>query len=151
MLAQWVRLGRVVLETLPPVESVTSAIEFAKLADMCGVIGMESLMAEYIKSTIIVNPGPYDCNTRTTTRHTHYITLEHIISAAFLPDGHPVRNVSALATVEGYLNCNNHKFSKGSSKVPSFSADLLVAVKTTLKSMRCDDLSVTFTEPISGE
>jgi hypothetical protein len=75
----------------------------------------------------------------------------YIISAAFLPDGHLVRNVLALATVEGYLNCDDHKFSKGSSKVPSFSADLLVAVKTTLKSMRRGDSSVTFTEPISGE
>ncbi|KFZ24542.1 hypothetical protein V502_00979 [Pseudogymnoascus sp. VKM F-4520 (FW-2644)] len=151
MLAQWVCVGRVVLGTLPPAESITSAIEFARLADMCGVVGVESLMAEVIKSTIIDNPGPYELDAGSTNRHTHYITLEHIISAAFLPDGHPVRNVLALATVEGYLNWDDHKFSDGSSKVPSFSTDLLVAVKTTLRSMSRGDYSVTFTEPISGE
>ncbi|KAL5344258.1 hypothetical protein ACLOAV_010762 [Pseudogymnoascus australis] len=151
MLAQWVCLGRVVAGTLPPGESITSAIEFARLADMCGVVGMESRMAEYIKSTIIDNPGPYDFETGTTNSHTHFITLENIISAAFLPDGHPVRNVLALATVEGYLNCENHKFSKESSKVPSFSADLLAAVKTTLKTMRRGEYSVTFTEPFNGK
>ncbi|KFX85970.1 hypothetical protein V490_09295 [Pseudogymnoascus sp. VKM F-3557] len=151
MLAQWVCLGRVVLGALPAGESITSAIEFARLADMCGVTGIESLMEEVIRSTIIDNPGPYDLVARTTNRHTHYITLDHIISAAFLPDGHPVRNVLALATVEGYLNWDNHKFSNGSSKIPSFSTDLLFAVKTTLNSMRHGNFGVTFTEPISGE
>ncbi|KFY69217.1 hypothetical protein V496_00426 [Pseudogymnoascus sp. VKM F-4515 (FW-2607)] len=151
MLAQWVCVGRVVLGMLPLAESITSAIEFARLADMCGVVGVESLMAEVIKSTIIDNPGPYELYAGSTNSHTHYITLEHIISAAFLPDGHPVRNVLALATVEGYLNWDDHKFSDGSSQVPSFSTDLLVAVKTALRSMSRGDNSVTFTEPISGE
>lgn len=105
-------------------EAITSAIEFARLADMCGIAGMESLMAEYIMSIIVANPGPFDLDTGITNRHTNYITSEHIILAACLPEGHLVRSVLAMAAVEGYLNCDNHKFSNESSEVPSFSADL---------------------------
>lgn len=49
MLVQWVCLGRVVFGESTPEEAITTAIEFARLADMCHITGMESLMAEHIK------------------------------------------------------------------------------------------------------
>jgi len=55
MLVQWVCLGRVVFGEYTPDVSITTAIEFARLADMCCVTGMESPMAELIKAIILVN------------------------------------------------------------------------------------------------
>jgi hypothetical protein len=40
--------------------AITTAIEFARLADMCRITGMESLMAEYIKAIILANPALED-------------------------------------------------------------------------------------------
>jgi hypothetical protein len=58
MLVQWVCLGRVVFGGSAPEEAITTAIEFTRLADMCGVTGMESLIAEHIKAIILANPAP---------------------------------------------------------------------------------------------
>lgn len=58
MLVQWVCLGRVVFGGSAPEEAITTAIEFTRLADMCGVTGMESLIAEHIKAIIPANPAP---------------------------------------------------------------------------------------------
>ena len=44
MLIQWVCLGRVVFRECAPDLAITMAIEFARLADMCRITGMESLM-----------------------------------------------------------------------------------------------------------
>ena len=40
MLMQWVCLGRVVFGKSAPEQAITTAIEFARLTDMCGVTGM---------------------------------------------------------------------------------------------------------------
>jgi hypothetical protein len=48
MLVQWVCLGRVVFRECAPDVAITTAIEFARLADMCRITGMESLMASAI-------------------------------------------------------------------------------------------------------
>ncbi len=46
MLVQLVCLGRVVFGESTPEEAITTAIEFARLADMCGITGKESLMGD---------------------------------------------------------------------------------------------------------
>ncbi|PMD31936.1 hypothetical protein L207DRAFT_519232, partial [Hyaloscypha variabilis F] len=105
MLVQWVCLGRVVFGESTLEETITTAIEFARLADMCRVTGMESLMAERIKAIILANPGPEDPEWlgRAPDTNTFYLMSQHITSAVALPEGHPVRAILAAATVEGCL------------------------------------------------
>jgi len=85
-----------------PDVSITTAIEFARLADMRRVTSMESLMAERIKA--IANPAPEDPEWpgwRAPDTNTFCLTSQHITSACALPQGHPVRAILAAATVEG--------------------------------------------------
>lgn len=42
LLVQWLYVGRVIFDELPLEETVTTTIEFVRLADMCKVTGMES-------------------------------------------------------------------------------------------------------------
>ena len=157
MLVQWVCLGRVMFGECAPDVSITTAIEFARLADMCRVTGMESLMAEHIKATILANPAPEDwkwCGARPPDIHTHCLTSKHITSAVALPEGHPVRMILAAATVEGFLRGHNYKFEKEASSVPNFSTDLLKAVRATLGTMVETSIkygATAFADPISGE
>jgi hypothetical protein len=58
MLVQWLYLGRVLFNESTPTENITAAIEFVRLADMCDVTRMETLMAEHIKAIILANPAP---------------------------------------------------------------------------------------------
>ena len=60
MLVQWVCLGRIVFRKCTTDVAITTAIKFARLADMYGIICMESLMAEHIKAIILANPPLYD-------------------------------------------------------------------------------------------
>lgn len=130
-------LGRVIFGELKPEEAITATIEFVRFADMCGVTGMETLMAEHIKAIIIANPPPHgEGGKGDPDAHTYCLTSQNIISAAFLPKGHPVRAMLAMASVEGYLRHDNHKFLRESQEVPSFSADLLNSVKATLKTLQ---------------
>jgi hypothetical protein len=55
ILVQWVCLGRVVFRECAPDVAITTAIEFARLADVCRITGMESLMAEHIKTIILAS------------------------------------------------------------------------------------------------
>jgi hypothetical protein len=57
MLARWLLLGRVVFGKSTPEDTITAIIEFIRLADMCSVTGMESLMAEHIQSAGVINMG----------------------------------------------------------------------------------------------
>ena len=162
LLVQWIYLGRVIFGKLEPAEAISATIEFARIADMCAVTGMESLMAERIKAIIIANParttdeiyneapGPLECN------NTYCLTSEHISSAADLPDGHPVRQILATAAVKGYLLHDDHKFSKEMREVHNFSVDLLKAVKATLKNLRPanmyhSDQNIIVRDPLRGE
>lgn len=148
LLVQWLYLGRVIFGKLTPEETITAAIEFVRFADMCGVTGMETLMAEHIKAIIIANPAP---SPRKSDTNTYYLTSKHIISAASLPEEHPVRSILAAAAVKGYLRDDNYRFQKETQEVPNFSADLLKAVKATLKSLTITHSSITVKDPVSGE
>jgi hypothetical protein len=147
-------LGRVNFGELAPEEAITATIGFVRLADMCGVTGMEIPMAERIKAIIIGNPGPPYEGMGDPDTNTYCLTSQHITSAAFLPEGHPVRGILAAAAVEGYLRNDYPKFLREAQEVPNFSFDLLKSVKATLKTLSFDDYSrksITFKDPISGE
>ncbi|KFY84307.1 hypothetical protein V500_09422 [Pseudogymnoascus sp. VKM F-4518 (FW-2643)] len=163
MLAQWLCIGRVVFKgstsknptseestakESTPEESIAAAIEFSRLADMCGIIGTEAQAAAHIKDTILASLT----TSRNPDKNTCHITSAHIISAAHLPRGHAVRQILAKASVEGYLNLQHHKFSEEAQCVASFSADLLIAVRETMRSIRVNGSSgIEFEEPISGK
>jgi hypothetical protein len=155
LLVQWIYLGRVIFGELKPEEVITATIEFVRFADMCGVTGMETLMAERIKAIIIANPtSTIGYSTRDPDTNTYCLISQHIKSAAFLPKGHLVRSTLAMAAVEGYLRHDNYKFLRETQEIPSFSIDLLKSVKATLKTLRVDGIhgkSVTCKDPLSGQ
>ncbi|OBT60688.1 hypothetical protein VE03_09991 [Pseudogymnoascus sp. 23342-1-I1] len=158
MLAQWLCIGRIVFkeytsevstpEASTQEESITAAIEFSRLADMYGIIGMESRVAAHIRDIILSSPPPLSWNLE---KNTHYITSGHIISASHLPQGHAVREVLAMASVEGYMLFDHHKFSEEAQCVANFSADLLKAVKETMNSIHHNRYRVEFKNPVSGK
>ncbi|KFY53479.1 hypothetical protein V496_07539 [Pseudogymnoascus sp. VKM F-4515 (FW-2607)] len=166
MLAQWLCIGRVVfkeytsgkftpgkatLKESAPEESIAAVIEFSRLADMCGIIGMEAHAAAHIRDIILTGHTPVSMS-KSLEKNTHYITSAHIISAAHLPRGHAVRRVLAMTSVEGYLQLRHHKFSEEAQGVASFSADLLIAVRETIRSIRVNpNFAIEFEEPISGK
>lgn len=154
MLVQWVCLGRVVFGECAPDVSITTATEFARLADMCGITGMESLMAEHIKAIVLANPSPEGWKWekgRAPDTNTRCLTSQHITSAAALPEGHPVRAILAMAAVEGCLRQHNYQFESDTSKVPEFATDLLKAIRATIESLVIDFNEILFEEPVSGE
>ncbi|RJE19205.1 hypothetical protein PHISCL_08461 [Aspergillus sclerotialis] len=159
-LLQWLYLGRVTFAPKDPSEEISAVIEFARLADMCDVTGMEETMAQHIKEIIIANPGPRDdweswergerghtvkwndhdyldaVDEAYVDINTHCLTSEHINSATCLPTGHPVRHILAAAAVEGYLSFGNHKFRKLTHENLKFAADLLHVLQLTLKQIK---------------
>ncbi len=149
MLVQWVCLGRVVFVESAPDVSITTAIEFARLADMCYITGMESTIAKHIKAIILANQGEKDWvydKARAPDTNTRCLTSQHITSAVALPEGHPVRAILAAAAAEGCLRLHNYRFDSEAANTPGFSADLLKAVRATLESINTES---TFEDPIS--
>jgi hypothetical protein len=136
-----------------PDVAITMAIEFARLADMCHITGMESLMAEHIRAIILANPAPEDPEWpgwRAPNTNTHNLTSQHITSAVALPEGHPMRAILAAATVEGCLRQYHYKFEREASSVFEFSADLLKAVRAAIENTTIEYNVTTFEDPISG-
>jgi BTB/POZ domain len=148
LLVQWLYLGRVLLGNLTPKHAIAAVIEFVRIADMCGVTGMESIMAEQIKAIILANPAPSGSNLDS---NTYCIDSSHIISAASLPDGHTVRKVLAAAVAGAFFEDGNHKFKKEVKEVANFASDLLEAVRDILKSYRAQRPSACVTDPLSGK
>lgn len=106
-------------------------MELAWLADKYNIAGLEAELAQYIKGMIIANPYP-DHRDDPTDLHTHWLTLDHILSAAVLPRENPVRRALAAASVRGYLRSEKHKFAEETQTYPSFGADLLREVRLAL-------------------
>jgi hypothetical protein len=87
-------------------------IEFVRLA-------IETLIAEYIKATILANPPPEnslfkqgrDLDTNTYALVFHCITL-----VALFPNGHLIRKVLATVAVKGHIQRNSHKRLKRNSR-----------------------------------
>jgi len=154
ILVQWLWLGRVVFGESTPEEAITAAIEFVRLADMCGITGVESFMAEHIREVIRVNIPPANIcfeGDRDPQRNTYYLSSQHIASVASLPKGHPVRSMIAMAAVEGYFLQDNFKFLEEAGRLHNFSFDLLQEVKSTLKTLTHGKQHTTVKDPFSGE
>lgn len=113
---------------------------------------MESQMARYIKDILVANPDPRsdDFFVRHIDTNTYCLTRQHIIWATFLPPGHLVRCILAAASVEGYLRDENYKFVKETHEYPTFAADLLQEVRSTLSGLKVVHRTSTFEDPISG-
>jgi hypothetical protein len=139
-------LGQINWGDMDVADMISAVIEFVRIADMCGVTGMANSMAEHIRTTILSESPPYayqfDSNT-------YLIEPRHIVSAAQLPDGHPVRRILATATVRGYFREDKHKFFKEAKEIPNFASDLLEAVKETLKTILPGDYKASLTDPFS--
>jgi hypothetical protein len=83
MLLQWVCQNRLVFGDLPPAEATTASIEFARLANMCNIAGMDSLMAKQIKQIILATKLPEDDLFETPLdKNTYHLTFEHINSGS---------------------------------------------------------------------
>jgi BTB/POZ domain len=144
VLIQWLYTGHINLGKLLPAEEVAAIIEFARFNDMCGIPDIGALLAGRIESIILKNPAP-----GTSGSNTWCLEPEHIRSAVLLPTGHPVRGLLANAAVDGYIRQHNHKFAREAREVPGFSADLLDAVRTTIRGMGCPKCKFSFIDPIT--
>ncbi|KAJ5993285.1 hypothetical protein N7451_009009 [Penicillium sp. IBT 35674x] len=147
-LAQWVYTRVVKFDIKEPVEHISAAMEFVRLADKYNIVGLEDPMAQYIKAIIIDNPHQVfdhiDANT-------HNLTEDQIISAAVLHRNHPVRRLLAKASVAGFLQSGNYQFGLLSEQCPSFAIDLLYEVRDALDSLRPRGKPKSmFKDPISG-
>lgn len=149
LLVQWIYQGQVLIDDSDASESISTAIEFARLADMYQVTGMERPMAEHIKKQMLRGPPPfshYDFDS-----NTYYTDPGHITSAVQLPSGHPVREILATASVRDYFRHPVHKFVKECEETPGFAWDLLQAVKAALDTLNKGNYKVSVTNPLSGE
>jgi hypothetical protein len=116
---QWLRPGQVIFLELGPEEAITTTILFVRIADMCGVTGMEALMAERIKGIVMVHRAVKNVFVGGGHLNTRCLTTQHIVSAALLPKGHPVHSMIASAAVAGYLQEDKHKFAKDADTFPT--------------------------------
>ena len=151
MLVQWVCHNRIVLGDLPTTEAIDAIIEFARLADMYIIKGLESSMANNLKQIILADKtiqnsvfaNPPDQNT-------YHLTLEHIRAGVLLPEGHAVRKVLASAAVKGYLLRDRRQFFQDIQSLPDFAVDLLGEVGVALHSLELEKRGMSFKDPLSG-
>lgn len=149
-LFQWLYQRVVIFEIEDPGERISAAMELARLADKYDINGLEDTNAQYIKDILISNPHPKNKNSwRSVDSNTYFLKYEHIVSATQLPQKHPVRSVLAAASVEGYLRSRVHKVHEETQAYPSFGADLLREMTSTLHKVQ-PLKQVTFEDPISG-
>jgi len=151
LLVKWLVVGQVEFEDLKPSEAITAIIEFSRMADMCGVSGMEGVMAERIKTIIVDNPPDDNVFVERLEANTYHLTPQHIESAAELPNGHAIRDMLASAAVKGFLRQTKHKFRDQADNNQDFAADLLKAVVSCLESLEISRNSTSVMDPISGE
>jgi hypothetical protein len=108
-------------------------------------------MAQYINRILVPNPHPQTNDFwQQVDTNTYWLTPDHIISATFLPRGHPVRRTLAAASVRGYLQSDVHKFAEETQMYPTVGADLLREVRSALNGLK-PTMGSTFEDPISGK
>lgn len=180
LLLQYLYTGRVNFCETTPEEGVTIAIEFARLADMCGVVGMESFAADHVKTMVlqyrkdpITSPiashsrDQYSDNQNNNTesptldrlqpsKPPHFPTIAHIHAITCLPKGHRVRSMIARAIVERYFNSDLAELESEMAQLPGFAEDLLKAVSMVVSSIADEyasgqDWRISFIDPLSGE
>jgi hypothetical protein len=109
-LIQWLYIGQICFE--PPIlirlivekqKAITSIVEFLRIADMCGVNGMELDMAHQI-SCIITSILPDDLtNGALGDEMNPLVTPHHTGVTLLLPDHHPVRELVVNEAIEEYI------------------------------------------------
>ncbi|KAF4627603.1 hypothetical protein G7Y89_g10550 [Cudoniella acicularis] len=163
LLVQWMFVGMVIFPSLDtPEEEVSLAIEFARLADMCGVAGTEPTAVWQIKRAILRHPAstPQTFHSfgalRDKDSNTYCLTPEHLELAAELPENHPVRKILADASIEGYIRRSGPskaKFWNEMLTIPSYGVDVLRQTHEALRTVRIIFLEgnkVLFQDPITG-
>ncbi|CAG8096020.1 unnamed protein product [Penicillium olsonii] len=151
-LIQWLYHRTISFGIEDPGEHISAAMELARLADKYDIIGLENIMAQYIRNILKRNPHPDSTKFhRKVDTNTFYLIPEHIASATLLPRGHPVRSVLAAASVEGFLRSKRHKFSEEVHAYPSFGVDLLLETRLVLYKVEESHRTGTFEDPISGQ
>ncbi|PMD65277.1 uncharacterized protein K444DRAFT_519241, partial [Hyaloscypha bicolor E] len=148
LLVQWIYIGRVIFDELPPEEAVTTTIEFVRLTDIYKVTGMESLMAKRIKALIVSNPSLTKAREKKPATNIHCLISKHIISGVLLPKGHPVRSILALAAVPGYLSRDDYL--SEALEIPDFAVNLLHQVRAAINSFEFTGSGVTFLNTLSN-
>ncbi|KAG4425810.1 hypothetical protein IFR04_001017 [Cadophora malorum] len=149
MLTQWLYKGRIVFGELSSLETITAILEFVRLADMCGISGVESPMAAHITRLILV--GDFDRALQHSDSEPWCFQVQHVTSAAALPKGHLVRSTLAAAAVKAYFHFQDRRFVDKAEEFPDFAVDVLVAMKATFNSFALHKRSVTCKDPISGD
>jgi hypothetical protein len=135
MLVQWVCYNRIVFGDLPSTEAITALIEFARLADMYNIMGLESSMANHIKQIILADKTVQNSVFVTPPdQNPYHLTVEHIHADLLLPKEHPLRKMLVSAVVKGYLR-DHRQFFQDVQSLPDFVVDLLGEVKVTLDSL----------------
>lgn len=153
-LIQWLYMGQVkfhMKDLEDPRQQISAVIEFVRLADMCGVTGMETPMAEQIEKTLLANPASKVDWEPTADSNTHCVLAEHISSAEYLSMGHPVRRVLAKATIDGFLRSRKHKFAPETRSCPKFASDLLHEVEKVLETLQYMNDRVSFRDPLTQD
>ncbi|EPS34001.1 hypothetical protein PDE_08963 [Penicillium oxalicum 114-2] len=147
-LLQWIYHKRYFVNKKQPAqEQISSAIELARLADMCMVSGLGLHLAQCIKDVLVANPDPDIGLMRNANKNVFALTGNHIRMAGCLPTGHAVRSMIASASVEGFLGRGNFKFASEAREYPTFASDLLFEVKKALVTMKWK--SAEFLDPIT--
>ena len=150
-MVQWLLIGQINFGHVSPEQGATDAVEFARLADMLEVFGMENLTAQRIESIIKSEQEISEALPSPINRNTLHIHHEHIVSGIRLPGGHPVRRALTRATVEGLLQSESHKFAEQIEHHTDFALDVLRELQATLESFTCDKRRIYFEDPIRGD
>lgn len=129
----------------PSDQQIAAAIELAQLAEMCGIPdGLDAEMAEYIKNVLDDAFYPQQ-------PHTHNVTEGHIVAAGYLPEGHAVRRMLAVAAIRGFLLREGENVERWAREYPTFGAELLLEVRHVLDSLSVENYCVVAEDPITGD
>lgn len=154
-LIQWIYTARIKFNTedvKSPTRHISAILEFVRLADMRAMTGMESQMARAIEDILRCNLARLEFSASDISLNTHFIVIEHILSAELLPTAHPVRRVLAQASVDGYLRSREtFKFGPQLQTCPKFAADLLEEVGQALDKTRFIRGRFCFQDPMTKD
>jgi hypothetical protein len=138
-LLQYLVLGKIVQQGEAKPEEIGHIIEFMRLADMCGVVGVEEVMSARLKDIIMKNSVYYHSTGWGTQRGQEdveippIVTIKHISAAANIPPGNLIRRVFVEAAVHDFFQCTKVQFwKKTCQEIPSFGLDLLEAARDTM-------------------
>lgn len=136
-LVQWLYVRQIGLKSKTRRAEILAVIEFVRLADMCGIDGMD-LIAEHVRGIIQrINPTS---TLQPPRRHRAVLNARFLSEcASLLPPGHAVRRVFAQALASAYLKSQKLIFAGELEKYPSLSTDVFKEVIAAVKSLHVTD------------